>query len=113
MKPILFFLALFALLTLGLTCACHAADTSSPPLVVDWTLDAAPPVLIAACPGGQCAAPARGRITPVKAVLDARPLQRVRSAVRNARPLQRIGSVIRERRPGLIGLAPVRWLFRR
>ena len=132
MKPILFFLALFALLTLGLVCATQAADTSPPPLVVEWTLDAAPPVLLAACPGGQCAVPARvGQVAtaPVRAVLAARPVRRVAGAITaarplqraagliQARPLQRVGSAIREARPvrrvAMLGAAPVRWLFRR
>ena len=133
MKPVLFFLAVFALLTLCLTCASNAADASPPPLVVEWTLDASPPAILAACPGGQCAAPARvGRVAtaPVRAVLAVRPVKRVAGAItavrplqraagvmRATRPLQRVGSAIREVRPvrriAIIGAAPVRWLSRR
>ena len=135
MKPILFFLCLFALLTLGLTC-CQAADTSAPPLVVDWTLDAATaPVILAACPGGQCAAPrsavfeARPLRRAAVTLAAARPLQRAAGVMRAVRPLQRaagliqsrplkrVGSAIREARPvrkvALLGAAPVRWLARR
>jgi hypothetical protein len=114
MKPILFFLAMFALLTLGLTCCSHAADTSPPPLVVDWTLDAAPPVLLAACPAGQCAAPALSRGQPLRntARIAAAPLRRLAAV----RPLRRVGAAIREaqplRRAGRLALAPIRWLRR-
>ena len=99
MKPILFFLCLFALLTLALTC--QAADTA-PPLTVDWPLDAAPvPVmLVASCATGQCAARPFQRVgriatAPVRAILAARPLARLAAA----QPLRRAAAAIVAARP--------------
>ena len=114
MKPILFFLAAFALLTLGMACACQAAD-APPPLVVEWTLDAATaPVILAACPSGQCASPglsrgqplrntARIAVTPLRRLAAVRPLRRMGAAIREAQPLRRVARA---------AIAPIRWLRR-
>lgn len=100
MKPILFLLCLFALLTLALPCIADQPQT------VDWTPAAStsstPAVLMVSCAGGQCAAArpvARvGRIAtaPVRAVLQARPLRRV---ITRAQPLRRMVGVVGSVRP--------------
>jgi len=112
MKWLLILLA-FALGFLCIAGLCSAAD-APPPLVVEWAIDAAPPVLLAACPGGQCATPGLSRGQPLRntARIAAAPLRRLAAV----RPLRRVGSAIREaqplRRAGRVALAPIRWLRR-
>jgi len=108
MKPLAFFLCLFALLTLGLTC--YAADQ---PQTVDWIVPAdLPPVLpagwvdpgdraglsepvlrVAACQTGLCSREPVRRVA--KAIVAAAPVRRVAKAIVAARPLRRVGAVLR------------------
>ena len=106
------------LLAFALGCFCmvglSSAADAPPTLVVDWTLDAAPPVILAACPSGQCAAAGLSRGQPLRNAgrVAVQPLRRLAAV----RPLRRMGAAIREaqplRRVGRLALAPFRWLRR-
>jgi len=118
MKPVLFFLCLFALLTLGMSCYCIAAD-GPPPIAVDvFALDS--PVLLTAgavCSGPACRSAGLQAGQPLRNTgrVALAPL-RVGRAVIAARPLRRFGSAIRDAAPGRrlarAAFAPVRWLLR-
>lgn len=119
MKPILFFLCLFALLTLALSCACYADD--EPPVVVDLSSTSAPPIVLTA--GAVCAGPTCGRSVGLQAGQPVRNTGRVAlaplragRAVIAARPVRRVGAAIRNAAPGRrlarTAFAPVRWLLR-
>lgn len=118
MKPILFFLAMFAVLTLVLCCACYAND--APPVVVDLSLTSSPPVVLtvgAACSGPACRSSGLQAGQPLRNTgrVALAPMRAGRAVIA-ARPLRRVGSVIRDAAPGRrfarAAFAPVRWLLR-
>lgn len=98
MKPIVFFLCVFALLTLALTCI--AADR---PQTVDWTLSTSltspicptSPTYLTTLQSTRPVAPVgRIAIAPVRAVLQARPLRQVGAAISSLRPIRRVGKAV-------------------
>lgn len=118
MKPIVFFLCVFAAMTLGIVCLCTAAD-GPPPIAVDVVALDTPVALTvgAVCSGPACRSAAFQAVQPLKNTgrVAFMPLRAGRAVIA-ARPLRRVGSAIRDAAPGRriarAAFAPVRWLLR-